>query len=134
LSSQYDIRVYILDLSWLLDETYKNKLEHIAINTLQIPTNFKREISFSPEDYSKKQRFEKLEIKLNGEINLDKITSEQVDIFLEVANLSKQLENPVLQTQGLYDRAVKIAQRFGTTNQIFYAYYNYARASYYWHE
>lgn len=134
LSSQYDIQVCILDLSWLLDETYKNKLEHIAINTLQIPTNFKREISFSPEDYSKKQRFEKLETKLNGEINLDKITSEQVDIFLEVANLSKQLENPVLQTQGLYDRAVKIAQRFGTTNQIFYAYYNYARASYYWYE
>ena len=40
----------------------------------------------------------------------------------------------MFETQGLYDRAVKIAQRYGTTNQIFYAYYNYARASYYWHE
>lgn len=27
LSSQYGIQVCILDLSWLLDETYKNKLE-----------------------------------------------------------------------------------------------------------
>lgn len=134
LSSQYGIRVCILDINWLLDEIYKNKLEHIAIDTLQIPTNFKREISLSPEDYSKKQRFEKLETQLNNEVDPNKITPEQVDNFLEVANLSKQLENPILQTQGLYDRAVKIARRFGTTNQIFFAYYNYARASYYWHE
>lgn len=134
LSSQYGIQVCILDLSWLLDETYKNKLEYVAIDTLQIPTNFKREVSFSAEDYGKKQRFEKLETQLNKEVNLDEITHEQVDTFLEVADLSKQLEDPALQTQGLYDRAVKIAQRFGTTNQIFQAYYNYARASYYWHE
>lgn len=134
LSSQYGIQVCILDLSWLLDETYKNKLEHVAVDTLRIPTNFKREISFSAEDYSKKQRFEKLETQLNKEVNLDEINHEQVDTFLEVADLSKQLENPASQTQGLYDRAVKIAQRFGTTNQIFQAYYNYARASYYWHE
>ena len=134
LSSQYGIQVCILDLSWLLDETYKNKLEQIAIDTLQIPTNFKREISLSPEDYSKKQRFEKLIVQINSDINPNEFTFDQVDIFLDIAELSKQLENPVFETQGLYDRAVKIAQRFGTTNQIFQAYYNYARASYYWHE
>lgn len=134
LSNQYSIQVCILDLNWLLDETYKNKLEYIAINTLQIPTNFKREISLSSEDYSKKQKFEKLTVQINSDINPNEITFDQVDIFLNIAELSKQLENPVFETQGLYDRAVKIAQRFGTTNQIFQAYYNYARASYYWHE
>ncbi|PLT23550.1 hypothetical protein, partial [Psychrobacter sp. MES7-P7E] len=134
LSNQYSIQVCILDINWLLDETYKNKLEYIAIDTLQVPTNFKREIILSPEDYGKKQRLEKLTFQINSDINPNEITFNQVNIFLDIAELSKQLENPVFETQGLYDRAVKIAQRYGTTNQIFYAYYNYARASYYWHE
>lgn len=134
LSNQYSIQVCILDINWLLDETYKNKLEYIAIDTLQVPTNFKREISLSPEDYSKKQRLEKLTFQINSDINPNEITFNQVDIFLDIAELSKQLENPVFETQGMYERAVRIAKQFGTTNQIFYAYYRYARASYYWHE
>lgn len=134
LSNQYSIQVCILDINWLLDETYKNKLEYIAIDTLQVPTNFKREISLSPDDYSKKQRLEKLTFQINSDVNPNEITFDQVDIFLDIAELSKQLESPVFETQGMYERAVRVAQQFGTTNQIFYAYYKYARASYYWHE
>jgi len=134
LSKQYGIQVCIRDLSWILDELYKNKLEHIAINTLQIPTSFERQIKLSPDDYSKQQRLEKLNSKVSKDIDPSKMTYEQVDIFLEIAELSKQLEKPVLESQGLYERAIKVAERFGTTNQIFNAFYSYARASYYWHE
>ena len=134
LSKQYNIQVCILDLSWILDEIYKNKLENIAIETLQMPTNFKREVKLSADDYSKKQRFDELEYQINSKIKPDNISHNQVGIFLEVANLSKQLEQPVFQTQGYYARAINIAKRFGTTNQLFNAYYSYARASYYWFE
>lgn len=134
LSKQYNIQVCILDLSWILDKIYKNKLENIAIETLQMPTNFKREVKLSADDYSKKQRFDELEYQINSKIKPDNISHNQVGIFLEVANLSKQLEQPVFQTQGYYARAINIAKRFGTTNQLFNAYYSYARASYYWFE
>lgn len=133
LSKQYQINVQILDINWILDEIYKNKLEKIAIDTLQIPTNFERRIELSPSDYTKQKKLEKLTEDAN-KINPQKISHEQVDIFLEIAELNKELEKPIYETQGLYDRAVRIAQQFGTLNQRFYAYYQYARASYYWHE
>lgn len=134
LSKLYNIQVCILDLSWILDETYKNKLENIAIETLQIPTNPQPETILSHTDYSKKQRFKELEFKIHNNVNPNNITQEQVNIFLEIANLSKELEQPVFETQGYYDRAIRIAKRFGTTNQVFNAYYSYARAAYYWFE
>ncbi|WP_445947093.1 hypothetical protein, partial [Shewanella sp.] len=42
LSKEFDIQVTILDLSWILDQIYKNKLEFLAIDTLNIPTQYKR--------------------------------------------------------------------------------------------
>ncbi|MFW2720839.1 hypothetical protein, partial [Acinetobacter baumannii] len=41
LTKQYSIDVRILDLSWILDQIYKNQLEFLAINTLRIPTLYK---------------------------------------------------------------------------------------------
>ena len=82
-----------------MDETYKNKLEYIAIDTLQVPTNFKREIILSPEDYGKKQRLEKLTFQINSDINPNEITFNQVKI-LKVSKVTlrartKQSLNPV---------------------------------------
>ena len=49
LNKQYSIDVRILDLSWILDQIYKHQLEFLAIDTLSIPTSYKREIELSSD-------------------------------------------------------------------------------------
>ena len=63
-----------------------------------------------------------------------KISLEQVDYFLELAILSKELELAIIDTQGLFDRAIRIAKKFGTSNQLLEAHYQYAWAAHWWFE
>lgn len=134
LTKQYSIDVRILDLSWILDQIYKNQLEFLAINTLSIPTSYKREIELSTDDYQKQKELERLNKLIKETVDASKITTQQVDYFLEVAILNKELENPIIDTQGLFDRAVRVAKKFGTSQQSLEASYQYAWAAHWWFE
>lgn len=134
LSKEYSIDVRIFDLSWILDQVYKNNLEFIAINNLNIPTLYKREIELSADDYQKQKELDRLNRNITEEVDATKITTKQVDYFLEVAILSKELEKPTINTQGLFDRAIKIANKFGTKYQALEAVYQYAWAAHWWFE
>ena len=132
LTSQYSIDVRILDLSWILDQIYKHQLEFLAIDTLNIPTYYKREIELSADDYQKQKELDRLNKLIKETVDPSKISLEQVDYFLEVAILSKELELAIIDTQGLFDRAVRIAKKFGTSNQLLEAHYQYAWAAHWW--
>lgn len=134
LTKKFNIKVTILDLSWILDQVFKNKLESVAIETLNISTNYKREIKIGNSDYTKQLELDRLSKIINEEVNPQEITFNQVDYFLEVARLSKELEKPILETQGLFLRAINISKKFGTLQQQLDAYYQFAWAAYWWFE
>ncbi|MDQ9038303.1 hypothetical protein RFH07_17175 [Acinetobacter seifertii] len=134
LTKQYSIDVRILDLSWILDQIYKNQLEFLAINTLSIPTLYKREIELSADDYQKQKELDRLNKLITEKIDASRITTQQVDYFLEVAILSKELEKPIIDTQSLFDRAVRVAKKFGTSQQLLETSYQYAWAAHWWFE
>lgn len=134
LSKQYSIDVRIFDLSWILDQIYKHQLKFLAINTLNIPTFYKREIELSADDYQKQKELDRLTKLIKETVDPSKISLEQVDYFLEVAILSKELELTIIDTQGLFDRAIRIANKFGTSNQLLEAHYQYAWAGHWWFE
>jgi hypothetical protein len=134
LSKQYLIDIRILDLSWILDQIYKNQLEFLAINTLNIPTSYKREIELSADDYYKQKELDRLNKIIKETIDPSKITTQQVDYFLEVAILSKELEVPIIDSQGLFDRAIRVSKKFGTPQQSLEASYQYAWAAHWWFE
>ena len=134
LNKQYSIDVRILDLSWILDQIYKHQLEFLAIDTLSIPTSYKREIELSADDYQKQKEFDRLTKLIKETVDPSKISLEQVDYFLELAILSKELELAIIDTQGLFDRAIRIAKKFGTSNQLLEAHYQYAWAAHWWFE
>lgn len=134
LNKQYSIDVRIFDLSWILDQIYKNQLEFLAIDTLSIPTSYKREIELSADDYQKQKELDRLNKLIKETVDPSKISLEQVNYFLEVAILSKELELLIIDTQGLFDRAIRVAKKFGTSNQQLEAYYQYAWAAHWWFE
>jgi hypothetical protein len=133
LSKETGIDVRILDITWLLDQTFKKDLISIAIKELSIEVSKQPINPIGLNDY---QRI--IEIKqLNKEIstmNPSKIKPHEVGLFLDIAILSKESEKNFLETQGLFDRAIRIANSFGTKQQKFNTYYHYAWASLWWFE
>lgn len=126
--------VRILDISWILDQIYKNKLESLVIETLSMPVQFKRERSVGQNDFQKQKKLHEITANINDNVNPVDITTEQVNCFLDVAILSAELDKPTFETQGLFERAIKIAKKFGTKQQLLDAYYHYAWKAHFWLE
>ncbi|WP_334470438.1 hypothetical protein [Arsenophonus sp. PmNCSU2021_1] len=106
----------------------------MVIDTLSVPTQYKREVIFGENDYKKHKKYEELTEYISGKINPAGISYEQVDFFLEVAELSAELEKAIIETQGLFERAIKISKKFGTNQQLLDAYYQYAWKAHFWME
>lgn len=134
LKIQTGIDVRVLDINWLLDQIYKNHFEQLAIETLSIPTQYKREVIFGENDYKKQKRYDEIAEYIRDNVNPSEILFDQVDLFLEIAELSAELEKSLNETQGLFDRAIKIAKKFGTNQQLLNAYYQYSWKSHFWME
>lgn len=134
LTEEYEIDVRILDASWILDMVFKYELEQLAIDSLSIDIDWRREIEVGENDYAKSKRLQELEKIVAEDIDPQNITSQQTDIFLELAVLYKELERPELDSRGQFDRAIIIAKKFGTQHQVFAAHYQYAWGAYWWYE
>ncbi len=134
LTSEYDIDVRILDISWILDQTFKNGYEQLAIDVLAISIDWRREVEIGPNDYAKNCRLQQLQQKIQNEVIASNITPYQVGWLLEEAVLSKELEHPEIESQGLFERAINAAVRYGSPHQQFTAHYQYAWAAYWWYE
>ncbi len=134
LKEETGIDVRILDISWIMDQIFSNGYEQLAIDALSIDIDWRREIEVGANDYTKTLRLEELESNIKNEINASKIFSHQLDWLLEVAILSKELEKPVIETKGLFDRAIVASEKFGGSYQQFHAHYQYAWAAYWWFE
>jgi len=134
LSKETGIDVRILDISWILDQVFKHGYEQLAIDALAIDIDWRREVEVGASDYSKNIRLKEINNNIREKINTSKILPHQLDWLLEEAVLSKELENPFIETQGLFDRAIKASKKHGTKYHLFTAHYQYAWASYWWYE
>ena len=134
LKKETGIDVRILDISWLLDCSLKDSNQDIIFSELSIKpqtTNLKK---IGPNDF---RREADLKIKLSeidSILSNSKLSYEQVDLFIDVAILSKELEHSKQGTRGLFDRAVRVTKQHGTSKQLFSVYYEYAWASHWWFE
>lgn len=134
LKKETGIDVRILDISWILDQIFTNGYEQLAIDVLSIDIDWRREIETGINDYARNVRLNELEVAIKNEIEISKVLPHQLDWLLEVAVLSKELEKPSIETQGLFLRAIRAAEKFGTNFHRFNAHYQYAWAAYWWFE
>lgn len=133
LSEETGVDIRILDVSWVLDEIFEHGYEQLAIDFLSIEIDWRRETVNGSNDYSKKIALEQLREKIK-DINPDDITRYQISWFLDEAILCKELEYPIIESRGLFDRAVNIAEQLGNTFHQFEAHYQYAWTAYWWYE
>lgn len=134
LTKETGIDVRILDISWILDQIFTNGYEQLAIDTLSIDIAWRRELEIGVNDYARNVRLKELELAINIEIAASNILPYQLDWLLEVAVLAKELEKPLMETHGLFLRAIKSAEKFGSNFHQFNAHYQFAWAAYWWFE
>lgn len=134
LTKETGIDVRILDVSWILDEIFSNGYEQLAIDSLSIDIDWRRDIEVGPNDYAKNCRLQDLQKDIKRELNANDIKPHQLDWLLEEAVLCKELEHPEIESQGRFDRATRTAHRFGSFYHQFSAHYQYAWAAYWWYE
>lgn len=127
-----DVRIY--DASWILDQVFTHGYEELAVDALSIEIDWSREKIDGPNDYRKKQELEKLQKNIREKVDPAVVKKHQVSWFIEEALLCKELEYPTIESQGLFDRAVKIASQFGNKFHQFDAHYQYAWAAFWWYE
>jgi hypothetical protein len=134
LTNETGVDVRILDRSWIMDQIFSLGLEGMAIETLGIEVDWRREVQTGTADYARELRLKEIEENIKSQVNLSAISTEEVSEFLEAAIISKELEKPEVETRGRFDQAVAVAKKFGTVFQKFKAHYQYAWAAYWWFE
>lgn len=134
LSRETDIDVRILDASWIVDQVFKNKYEQLAIDELSIKSDFYREEKKGANDNIRSMIIEEMEGKLRSEIDASQISRIHLEYLLKIAIFTKEMEKPVFEAQGLFDRAIAATKRCGTRKQLFAAHYQYMWAAYWWFE
>lgn len=134
LSKQYSTSVRILDATWLLDETFKNNYQQVAIDELNIQTSEQKLIDKGVFDTKRAKALEDCEKQIEEEVSNDEITKNTVDLSIKAAILSRQLELPRHETDGRFSRATRLAADVGNEFSRFEAAYQHAWTTFWWFE
>lgn len=100
--------IIILDKSWILDKVLEPKnIELIKI--LNITSSLK-ETQIGPNDFKKQMRKEEIENKLREYSSKDIVNHEVIDLSIESAILSRDLEESEVIVTGKFSRALRLAK------------------------
>lgn len=134
LSRLYSVTVKILDGTWLLEETFKNNYQQVAIDELSIQTSEQKLADKGILDTKRSQSLEDCEKKIKEDISKDAITKNTVDLSIRAGILSRQLELPRHETDGRFVRAARLAADVGNEFSRFEAAYQHAWTTFWWFE
>ena len=134
LSNKYSISIRILDATWLLDETFKNNYQQIAIDELGIQTSEQSLINKGDLDTKRAKMLEDCDKQIEEEISRNKITKNTLDLSIKSAILSRQLELPRHETDGRFSRATRLANDVGDEFSRFEVAYQHAWTAFWWFE
>ncbi len=134
LAREHSIDVRIFDRTWILDQVFDNNLELIAVDQLQIRTELRRQERKGPRDTERQQEFDAVEAAITSTIQEARQSPALVDNGLLSADLARCMERPRQDVEGLYARAERLANEYGTAHQQLLCAYERAWTSYWWYE
>lgn len=132
LEKKFGIPITIFERSWLVDKTMANEHSDLVFEILNIGEYNPECAQKGPLDVMRNRELQKIEkmIKRVDKLGLSDIN--MVSDTLRAANLSRGLELPRYETDGRYERATRIADKYGGAFQKFLARYEKARTQIYW--
>ena len=134
LKKKYNVEIRILDRNWIIQKIFDNGREELVIEKLNIelPINYKREIS--PNDLEKQKKLEELKEKIKDPNNYLRRKYVLVEDFIKASRFARSLELHRFETEGFLDQSISIAKEIGINNQIIRALYNKAWTIFWWYD
>ena len=134
LSRAHGLTVRILDRSWIIDSVFKNDHKGLAIETLRLDIPLVSKQTRGPRDITKHAELEELEAQIKDPNRYAGIGYQLVEECLKTAILARSLELPRTDVDGRFERAIRLASEYGTTQQHIRCAYNKAWTLYWWYE
>lgn len=134
LTQTYSIPITILDRTWLLDRVFQNNRQKLAIDELNLGDGLEEEISIGPNDAERSKMFERINIEIEEALGNAIISIKIVDKALDAALLARGMEKTRSEVDGLFDRAIRLAEKLGSTEQTYSVKYEKAWTTFFWFE
>lgn len=117
LTKQYGIAVTVHDRAWIVKEILENDRKDLAYNYLHVGQEIADSFRLGPTDYSRTRQLEELEKSLAVPANFEGMQRQMATEALLAAKLSRSIERPRIETDGRFQRAVRLADSYGTFRQ-----------------
>ena len=134
LKVMYGIPVTIFDQNWFVDHVFEDKCVNIAVKELGLSDDYVEIVEVGPNDLKRKKRLDEIEeIILKREL-YNGFDTEYVNLLLESAILSRELELAPSIIRGKFVRAVESCKHYGTVPQLYEIIYQQGWTEFYWLE
>lgn len=134
LRKAHGLDVRILDRNWILDKTFSNERQALAIEDLQISTSTRKEIRKGPRDTQRELDLDEVEKRIQNALSEGRQEPQLAEDSIEAAELARGLERPRTEVEGLYERAERIVAKYGTSHQRLKCAYDRAWTTFWWYE
>jgi hypothetical protein len=132
LTKKHGVRVEIFDRSWIVKEIVEADRKDIAFNYLGVGQLVADPFALGPEDYSRKRQLAALETALSDPEAFDGMETQRATEALLAAKLSRNIELPRIETDGRFERAIRLADAGGTERQQFEVRYEKIWTGFWW--
>lgn len=133
LTKKYGVAVTIHDRSWIVQETLERGRAHLAVNYLNVG-DLSEAHPLGPTDYSRTRDLEDLEREFDDPDAYAGMERQLVTEALLAAKLSRGLERPRVETDGRFERAIRLADKYGGFRQRLEARYERIWTAYWWYD
>lgn len=131
LSSKHGFRVEILDRSWIVSQVLEGRHQDLAVDHLDVGERVTTR-RMGPRDFERTQRLDDLEAAIQDPQAYDGMDGQRVSDALAAAKLSRELERPRIETDGRFERAIRLADDKGSFRQRLEARYQRLWTAFYW--
>lgn len=134
LTKTYGLKVRILDRSWLIEAVLGKACQDVAIQTLGFEGLPAKATPLAPSDQLKAQELEALEAQIGDQHRYVGVEYQLAEDSLSAAILSRELERPRHETEGRFERAKRLAEKYGNRKQVVNAIYQKAWTAMFWYD
>jgi hypothetical protein len=134
LSKDLSIPITILDRTWILDRVFQNDRQKLAIDELSLGEGLENEEIIGPNDVERNRKFELINNEIEGALSSAIITIKIADKALDAALLARGMGKSRSDVDRLFDRAIKLAEKLASPEQLFSIKYEKAWTTFFWFE
>lgn len=134
LSEKYGIPVTIFSQNWFVDRVFDDKCVNIAVKELNLSQQYIETVEVGPNDLKRQRRLDEGEEAITQRKLGDWTDTEYIELLLESAILSRELELAPSIIRNRFTRAENSCKRYGTTPQLYEILYQRGWTEFYWLE